>query len=354
MESLLFSMYQDALVQQSGTFSAIVTSLRLDCAGPAPEVRPQYCFASTDEEATGLVKWKATFHNENNSLLASWTLSTDACRDDWYGIICINGRINRLNIANVGVTGTLYDFPFSSLPFLEYVDLSMNQLFGPIPPELGKMKSLEIGGSIPPEIGNVKGLLGLDLSSNHLIGQIPKEFGKLTSLIRLLVQNNSISGNIPGEFVSLAKLESLDLSDNRLNGMIPTCIGDFVHLFQLDLSNNKFGENIPIEIGKMTQLNVLDLSHNLLVGDIPPQLANLKVLVDLNLSHNCLSGHIPEEVESMTGLQVVFLSYNELEGPIPNNKAFITASLQGNKGLCGNLTGFQPCERPSKHSIVKR
>ncbi|KAM3271082.1 hypothetical protein P3S67_029285 [Capsicum chacoense] len=109
-----------------------------------------------------------------------------------------------------------------------------------------------------------------------------------------------------------------------------------------------------MEIGKMTQLNVLDLSHNLLVGDIPPQLANLKVLVDLNLSHNGLSGHIPEELESTTGLQVVFLSYNELEGPIPNNKAFITASLQGNKGLCGNLTGFQPCERPSKHSIVKR
>ncbi|KAM3271088.1 hypothetical protein P3S67_029291 [Capsicum chacoense] len=139
-----------------------------------------------------------------------------------------------------------------------------------------------------------------------------------------------------------------------LNGSIPTCIGDFVHLFQLNLSNNKFGENIPMEIGKMTQLNVLDLSHNLLVGDIPPQLANLKVLVDLNLSHNGLSGHIPEELESTTGLQVVFLSYNELEGPIPNNKAFITASLQGNKGLCGNLTGFQPCERPSKHSIVKR
>ncbi|KAM3379866.1 hypothetical protein P3S68_012280 [Capsicum galapagoense] len=109
-----------------------------------------------------------------------------------------------------------------------------------------------------------------------------------------------------------------------------------------------------MEIGRMTQLNVLDLSHNLMVGDISPQLANLKVLVDLNLSHNGLSGHIPEEVESMTGLQVVFLSYNELEGPIPNNKAFITASLQGNKGLCGNLTRFQPCERPSKHSIVKR
>ncbi|KAF3647211.1 putative leucine-rich repeat receptor-like protein kinase-like [Capsicum annuum] len=557
-------------------------------------------FASI-EEATALLKWKATFHNQNNSLLDSWTLITDACRD-WYGIICFNGRINRLNIANVGVTGTLYDFPFSSLPFLEYVDLSMNQLSGTIPPELGKMKSLEIltlgsnnlsgpipitlcdltkleilnlysnqlcgpipselgnlknltglalsdnqlngsipitlgdlirlkvlnlysnqlsgpvpselgnlenltdlalsdnqlsgsipiavgdltklkrlylhsnqfsgpipgelgnlknltgitlsynqlsgsipitlgdltklkrlylssnqlsgpipselgnsknltdmdlsanqltgsipislaqltelkklylssnqlsgpipsdlgkcknlidlrlgrnniSGSIPPEIGNVQRLQGLFLSSNHLIGQIPKEFGKLTSLVKLTIQNNSISGNIPEELRSLTKLETLDLSNNRLNGSIPTCIGDFMHLFQLNLSNNKFGQKIPKEIGRITHLIVLDLSHNLLDGEIPVQLTSLLDLSNLNLSHNGLSGRIPEKFESLTSLQDVVLSYNELEGPIPNNKAFINASLEGNKGLCGNLTGFQPCEKPSSHTIEKR
>ncbi|XP_006354070.1 probable LRR receptor-like serine/threonine-protein kinase At4g08850 [Solanum tuberosum] len=638
-------------------------------------------FAST-EEATALLKWKATFLNQNNSLQASWTLSSpagtknssrieatssDACRG-WYGVVCVNGRVNRLNITNASVIGTLYDFPFSSLPFLEYVDLSMNQLSGTIPPEIGKlanlvyldlsinqisgtippqissltkletlhifsnqlngsipreigrlrsltdlalssnflsgsipaslgnlnnlsflhlynnklsgsipseigelvnlveayisrnqltghippeignwinakvfyafsnnlsgpipdeigkMKSLEnlsfqtnnlsgpipktigdltelkllhlysnqlsgpipselgnlkklndlqlstnrltgpipgsfgnlrnlqflylrenklsggklenftvnsnkltgpiprsfskcssfkrvrldnnsftgnlseafgihphlyfinlsendfhgelssnwgkcksltdlrvarnnISGSIPPEIGNLKGLQGLNLSSNHLVGQIPRELGKLTSLVNLLLPNNQISGNIPMELGLLTKLDYLDLSDNRLNGSIPTFIGDYHHLFHLNLSNNKFGQNIPKEIGGITQLNVLDLSHNVLVGEIPPQLTNLKVLESLNISHNGLSGHIPEEFESLTGLQDVVLSYNELEGPIPNNKAFMNASLEGNKGLCGNVTGFQPCERPSsivkKHSMAK-
>ncbi|XP_060200968.1 MDIS1-interacting receptor like kinase 2-like [Lycium barbarum] len=113
-----------------------------------------------------------------------------------------------------------------------------------------------------------------------------------------------------------------------------------------------------MEIGRITQLNALDLSHNHLVGEIPPYLANLKSLVSLNFSHNGLSGHIPEELESLTGLLDVVLSYNELEGPIPNNKAFINASLEGNKGLCGNVTGLQPCERPSsvvkKQSVAKR
>ncbi|KAH0758821.1 hypothetical protein KY290_022314 [Solanum tuberosum] len=129
------------------------------------------------------------------------------------------------------------------------------------------------------------------------------------------------------------------------------CIVDFVQLFQLNLSNNKFGQKIPKEIGRITQVNVLDLSYNLLVGGIPPQLANLKVLVNLNLSHNGLSGRIPRELETLTGLQDVVLSYNELEGPILNNKAFINASLEGNKGLCGNVAGLDPCEMSS--SVVK-
>ncbi|XP_060201027.1 MDIS1-interacting receptor like kinase 2-like [Lycium barbarum] len=46
------------------------------------------------------------------------------------------------------------------------------------------------------------------------------------------------------------------------------------------------------------------------------------------------------------------MSCCELEGPIPNNKSFINASLKGNKGLCGNVTGHQPCERSS--SVVKK
>ncbi|XP_049387262.1 MDIS1-interacting receptor like kinase 2-like [Solanum stenotomum] len=159
------------------------------------------------------------------------------------------------------------------------------------------------------------------------------------------------------ELGSMTTLESLDLSDNRLNGSIPTFKGDYKNMFLLNLSYNKFGQNIPREIGRITQLNVLDLSYNLLVGNIPPQLSNLKVLVNLNLSHNGLSRHIPKELESLTGLLDVVLSYNDLEGPIPNNKAFMNALLEGNKGLCGNVTGFQPCKKPSsvvkKHSIAK-
>ncbi|XP_047261911.1 MDIS1-interacting receptor like kinase 2-like, partial [Capsicum annuum] len=52
-------------------------------------------------------------------------------------------------------------------------------------------------------------------------------------------------------------------------------------------------------------------------------------------------------------LQDVILSYNELEGPIPKNIAFMNASLEGNKGLCGNVAGFLPCKSTSMHSMAK-
>ncbi|XP_009616588.1 uncharacterized protein LOC107772987 [Nicotiana tabacum] len=268
----------------------------------------------------------------------------------------------RVRFDNNSFTGNLSE-AFGIYPELQFIILSDNDFYGELSNNWGKCKNLtnfqiarnNISGSIPPEIGNVKGLSGLDLSSNHLVGQIPKEFGRLTSLINLFVQNNHISGSLPGELGSLTKLETLDLSDNVFNGSIPMFIGDYMKLIHLNLSNNRFGQKIPMEIGRITHLNVLDLSHNLLDGEIPPQLAHLVNLAIINLSHNDLSGRIPKEFKSLTGY--VILSYNELEGPIPNNEAFMNASLEGNKGLCGNVTGFQPCESPfsvvEKHSRRK-
>ena len=67
----------------------------------------------------------------------------------------------------------------------------------------------------------------------------------------------------------------------------------------------------------------------------------------LNVSHNNFSGFIPAAFEKMHGLSSVDISYNELKGPLPNSQAFHDApieALQGNKGLCGNVTGLQPCK----------
>ncbi|XP_065626431.1 MDIS1-interacting receptor like kinase 2-like [Quercus suber] len=66
-------------------------------------------------------------------------------------------------------------------------------------------------------------------------------------------------------------------------------------------------------------------------------------VIRLNLTNSGLKAAF----EKMRGLLSVDISYNELEGPLPNSQAFHDAhieALQGNKELCGNVMGLQPCK----------
>ncbi|XP_031273169.1 MDIS1-interacting receptor like kinase 2-like [Pistacia vera] len=254
---------------------------------------------------------------------------------------------------------------FGIYPNLNFIDLSHNKFYGEISSTWGKCSQLgtlnisgnNITGSILPEIQNSTELHELDLSSNHLVGEIPMEFGKLTSLNKLILTGNQLFGGIPHEVGLLTELEYLDLSINRLSKSIPGDLGYLSKLHYLNLRNNQFNLEIPFQLGKLFQLSELDLSHNLLKGEIPSQLCNLESLVYLNLSYNKLSGLIPTCFEDMHGLSSIDISYNELEGPIPNNTAFRDApieALQGNKGLCGNVSGLTPCKALISHKHVTR
>ncbi|KAK9270930.1 hypothetical protein L1049_026517 [Liquidambar formosana] len=254
---------------------------------------------------------------------------------------------------------------FGVYPNLDYMGLSDNNFNGEISRNWGRcsrLTTLQIGGnnitgSIPPEIGNSTQLHVLNVSSNHLVGEIPKEFKTLKFLLKLISNDNKLSGEIPVELGSLADLVHIDLSTNRLSGSIPGNIGDCSELIYLNLSNNEFSEEIPIQIGELFHLSQLNLSHNSLTGMIPSQVGNLEILESLILSHNNLSGPIPTTFDSMSGLSYVDISFNDLQGPIPNSKAFREAkieALQGNNGLCGNVTGLQPCNPKEDKHIPKK
>ena len=118
-----------------------------------------------EAEMDALLKWKKSLQNETQSQspLPSWNLlpsnatnspmnqnnSSSPC--SWFGISCNQAdSVTRLNLKNSGMKGTLHEFPFSSLPSLAYVDLSMNKLFGTVPFEishLSKLKSLNLSSN---------------------------------------------------------------------------------------------------------------------------------------------------------------------------------------------------------------
>ncbi|CAN0865178.1 Receptor-like protein 9DC3 [Linum grandiflorum] len=92
------------------------------------------------------------------------------------------------------------------LTIFKSIDMSSNNLEGPIPADIGKFKALRI----------------LNLSHNAFINEIPSAFGNLSSLEHLDLSENMLTGHIPMELADLTFLSFLNLSNNNLVGSIPT------------------------------------------------------------------------------------------------------------------------------------
>ncbi|XP_027164525.1 MDIS1-interacting receptor like kinase 2-like isoform X2 [Coffea eugenioides] len=71
-----------------------------------PSFHPKCGASASAEEAAALLKWKASFQNQNNSFLTSWNLQSINAKKSsvlpctWAGISCIDGRVNRLNLSD--------------------------------------------------------------------------------------------------------------------------------------------------------------------------------------------------------------------------------------------------------------
>ncbi|XP_031403621.1 receptor-like protein EIX2 [Punica granatum] len=229
------------------------------------------------------------------------------------------------------------------------LDLGENRFSGKIPRWISegmpnllilRLRSNLFSGEIPPEICGLSELHILDLSHNDLRGPIPSCVGNLTGLkVELTDIDNQ---RYEGKLTVVAKgrqlqyqqtlylVNSFDLSDNRLSGEIPSGLADLV------------------------KLGTLNLSMNGLVGEIPSSIGNLDVLETLDLSRNRLSGPIPPGMTSLTKLNHLDLSYNNLSGKIPTANQFQTfndpSMYEGNSGLCGvPLTKLCPGDGAPSH-----
>ncbi|KAI6687750.1 hypothetical protein NL676_024578 [Syzygium grande] len=343
-------------------------------------------FAST-LEAQALLKWKSSLQNQNQSIssLSTWTLppqnatssnATAASPCDWYGISCNLARsVLGINLTSSNIRGTLDEFPFSSLPYLTYIDMYRNELFGSIPPQVGLLTNLtyldlsfnqlsgnipweigdltklevlhlisnELNGSIPDEIGQLRLLSELALYSNQLDGSLPSSLGNLSSLARLYIYNNSFSGSIPHEMGNLTNLEEIYMDTNSLTGPIPPTFGKLTKLTQLHVFDNELTGSIPLELGNLKYLRKLSLNYNNLTGSIPSTLGNLTGLTLLYLYGNELSGNIPAELGNLRAMIDLELSINQLDGPVPSSLGNLTdleyLYLRENQ-LSGSIPGF--------------
>ncbi|MHC1744626.1 MAG: MopE-related protein [Syntrophobacteraceae bacterium] len=260
----------------------------------------------------------------------------------WVGVGCDANRVAWLTLSMNNLTGSIPP-EIGAFRSLQTLDLGENQLSGPIPSEIGSLTTLtdlylyvnQLSGSIPPQIVNLVNLLTLDLGNNQLSGPIPPEIGSLTALTFVTLRGNQLMGSIPPQIGSLLyNLEVLDLSMNRLTGSIPPEISGLSMLSELHLNENQLSGSIPPEIGNLIGLGSLNLSVNFLTGSIPPQIGNLTGLAWLGLDSNLLSGSLPPQMGQLTGLMWLYLADNRLSSPIPSQLADVT-------GLYNNESDFR-------------
>ncbi|KAH7669443.1 Leucine-rich repeat protein [Dioscorea alata] len=156
----------------------------------------------------------------------------------------------------------------SQLQYLRILDLSSNNLSGPIPKSLNNLTAMQMLPETTHWILDViQYRETMSLSFRGREDEYNEYHLEYLNYIDL--SNNELSGNIPEELSSLYGLQSLNLSGNTLEGEIPVKLGRMQQLELLDLSRNKLSGSIPATLSNLTFLDHFNVSYNNLSGRIP-------------------------------------------------------------------------------------
>ncbi|XP_057756658.1 receptor-like kinase TMK2 [Arachis stenosperma] len=291
----------------------------------------------------------------NNTNLPPWNFPTD---------LTAHSSQLHLNLTATNVMGSLPEI-FHSLPSLETVLLSNNNLSGVLPESFGgtKIATLHLnnqkgnGFSGPIDVlSNMLDLFQVWLQGNSFTGPIP-DMSRCTALQDLQLGHNQLTGVVPDSLIALQKLGYLYLGYNFLQGPLPNLTlsgfdsmenlganttNGFCHkdpgpcdhkvtiLLQIAaefkypilLARTWKGNNACkgwrfITCDDKNKIRMVNLSNLKLTGTISPAFANLTDLRELYLDGNNLTGEIPEGLTTLPELEVVNVSNNHLAGNIP-------------------------------------
>ncbi|KAH8503963.1 hypothetical protein H0E87_011561 [Populus deltoides] len=165
--------------------------------------------AITDAEI--LVNFKNSL--STNSLLSNWNVSgnplCNGSTNNWVGLRCNgDGTIDKLQLENMGLTGTINTDILTQLSKLRTLSFMNNSLEGSM-----------------PQVKKLGPLKNLFLSNNSFSGKIAEDaFDGMNSLREVHLAHNEFTGGIPRSLVSAEKLTKLN---NNFEGQIPASLAHF-------------------------------------------------------------------------------------------------------------------------------
>ncbi|KAL6658828.1 hypothetical protein ACP70R_002868 [Stipagrostis hirtigluma subsp. patula] len=237
---------------------------------------------------------------------------------------CASNKLQQLHLSGAYIHG-VPNWKARQLTNLAVLDLSQNNITGPLPACIGQFNSLRT----------------LDLSQNHLTGLVPYEIGLLTNLTFLVLNNNDFYGVITEEhFAGLNSLQYIDLSYNSLGinissewqtpfrlkyvgfaacqmgPLFPSWLRLLVDAQWIDVSSAGINDSLPNWFSDaFSNAQHINMSNNQLNGCLPTNM-EIMSLEELYLGSNKITGQIPPLPPNLTTLDI---SMNSLSGPLPLN-----------------------------------
>ncbi|XP_010494736.1 PREDICTED: protein MALE DISCOVERER 1 [Camelina sativa] len=171
---------------------------------------------SLESEGFVLLKFRARVDSDPHGTLANWNVSDLDHFCSWFGVTCVDNKVQMLNLTGCSLGGTLAP-ELSQLSELRSLILSKNNLSGDIPKEFATFAKLEL----------------LDLRDNKLSGVVPSELNKVLTPENLLLSGNKFAGFMTIKFLRLQSLYKVQLNkDRELSSLSPDV---------LDCVNRKLG-----------------------------------------------------------------------------------------------------------------